>query len=117
MIDTFEEARSFIDKYYPNLRAINKTTKIGLLAKFGAELLKKQTKVNEFALGDVIACCSNCKFWKQNTFYDYKDAENFGFCSELKTEIEIEINAGWGGGVVKHIETKNKFSCALHNKL
>lgn len=65
---------------------------------------------------NVISCCSTCKFWTQNTFYNYEGAENDGFCSELSTELEIDLKTGWDGGYVEKIETKSSFGCVRHNK-
>ena len=67
-------------------------------------------------LGAVMPRCSTCKHWKQNTFYDYEGAENDGFCSELGSELTIELKAGWDGGYVCSIETKSTFGCVLHNE-
>jgi len=60
--------------------------------------------------------CSTCRHWKQNTFYDYEGAENDGFCSEIGSEITIELKTGWDGGYVDYIETKSTFGCVLHNE-
>ena len=65
--------------------------------------------------GDVMPRCSTCKHWKQNTFYDYEGAENDGFCSELGSELTIELKTGWDGGYVDSIETKSTFGCVFHN--
>lgn len=82
--------------------------------------MKKETKVQESeaqcAIQNVMPRCLTCKHWKQNTFYDYEGAENYGFCSELSTEIEIELKTGWDGGYVDKIETKSSFGCVLHNE-
>jgi hypothetical protein len=63
----------------------------------------------------VMPRCSTCKFWKQNTFYNYEGAENDGFCSELGSQLTIELKTGWDGGYVDSIETKSAFGCVLHN--
>ena len=67
-------------------------------------------------IGSVMPRCLTCKHWEQNTFYDYEGADNDGFCSELGTEIEIELKTGWDGGYVDTIETKGSFGCTLHNE-
>ena len=64
----------------------------------------------------VMARCSTCKFWTKNTFYDYEEAVNSGFCSEIGFELDIELKTGWDGGYVKSIETQSTFGCTLHNK-
>jgi hypothetical protein len=69
----------------------------------------------QLGIGAVMPRCSTCKFWKQNTFYDYEGAENDGFCSELGSELTIELKTGWDGGYVDSIETKSTFGCVLHN--
>ena len=63
----------------------------------------------------VMPRCLSCKFWKQNTFYDYEGAVNDGFCSGLGSELTIELKTGWDGGYVDSIETKSTFGCVLHN--
>lgn len=75
----------------------------------------KESESKKCNIPVVIPRCSTCKFWTQNTFYDYEGAENDGFCSELGTEIDIELVTGWDGGYVDKIETKNTFGCTLHN--
>lgn len=67
-------------------------------------------------IGSVMPRCLTCKYWTQNTFYDYDGAENDGFCSELSSELEIELKTGWDGGYVDKIETKSSFGCVLHNE-
>ena len=64
----------------------------------------------------VMPRCSTCNFWKQNTFYDYEGVENYGFCSELSSELTIELKTGWDGGYIDSIETKSTFGCVLHNE-
>jgi len=63
----------------------------------------------------VMPRCLTCKFWEQNTFYDYEGAVNDGVCSELNSEIDIQLRLGWEGGYVNSIETKSTFGCVLHN--
>ena len=65
----------------------------------------------------VMPRCSTCKHWKQNTFYDYEGAVNDGFCSEIGSELTIELKTGLDGGYVDHIETKSTFCCVLHNEV
>ncbi len=63
----------------------------------------------------VMPRCLSCKFWNQNTFYAYEGAVNDGFCSELGSELTIELKTGWDGGYVDSIETKSTFGCILYN--
>ena len=67
------------------------------------------------AIHSVMPRCSTCKFWEQNTFYNYEDAVNNGLCSELGSELTIELKTGWDGGYVDSIETKSSFGCVFHN--
>lgn len=66
-------------------------------------------------IASVMPRCLSCKFWKQNTFYTYEGAVNDGFCSELGSELTIELKTGWDGGYVDSIETKSTFGCILYN--
>lgn len=78
---------------------------------------EKETKDDKaLHIGSVMPRCLTCKHWTQNTFYYYEGDENDGFCSELSTEIEIELKTGWEGGYVDKIETKSSFGCVLHNE-
>jgi hypothetical protein len=80
---------------------------------------KKTSLENEnqpSCLGAVMLRCCTCKHWKQNTFYDYEGAVNDGFCSEIGSELIIELKTGWDGGYVDSIETKSTFGCVLHNE-
>ena len=79
------------------------------------EETSKNNETAQLGIGAVVPSCSTCKFWKQNTFYDYEGAENDGFCSELGSELTIELKTGWDGGYVDSIETKSTFGCVLHN--
>jgi len=69
----------------------------------------------QLGIAAVMPRCLSCKFWKQNTFYDYEGAVNDGFCSELGSELTIELKTGWDGGYVDSIETESTFGCVLHN--
>ena len=75
----------------------------------------KNNETAQLGIGGIMPRCSTCKFWEQNTFYDYEGAENDGFCSELGSELTIELKTGWDGGYVDSIETKSTFGCVLHN--
>lgn len=58
--------------------------------------------------------CKTCKYWEQNTSWDYEGAVNDGFCRELLGEIICDVEAGWDGGYVKTVETTGDFGCILH---
>ena len=60
--------------------------------------------------------CKTCKYWNQNTFYEYDGAVNDGTCPELNGEIFISLQLGWEGGYVDYIETQGDFGCILHKK-
>ena len=71
-------------------------------------------KIEEVALsiGVVMPRCSKCKHWKREIFN--KIEFEYGICSGI--DIDIEIDAGWDGGTVKHIETNENFFCASFNE-
>jgi len=59
--------------------------------------------------------CDKCKYWtasKDNHYYLPTDAA--GECSKLfdHDNVDIQVEAGWGGGYVSKIETKCSFYCA-----
>lgn len=58
--------------------------------------------------------CIDCLEWEKNTFYKYEGVVNTGICSGLTNDskVEIEVQAGWSGGVVGDIETDQDFFCA-----
>ena len=59
--------------------------------------------------------CLTCEFWKQNTFYNYPEAVNYGKCNELAGgKLTIELRTGWDGGYVDYIETQSDFGCTEH---
>ena len=54
--------------------------------------------------------CDECKYWTRKE-YDY------GRCGALPSvRFEVEISAGWNGGVVDYIETAEDFFCAEFKK-
>ena len=60
--------------------------------------------------------CKTCKFWKQNSNWNYEGAVNSGYCSELNDKITIYLQLGWEGGYVDKIETEEDFGCVLHKE-
>lgn len=50
--------------------------------------------------------CGNCTHWKPSGY-------SYGKCSEIGGALDIEIDAGWNGGVVDSIETEDSFGCNL----
>ena len=66
--------------------------------------------------------CSECAHWKETAFslelnaravkLEYDPNYRKGLCDELRSAVEIEVNAGWNGGTVGDIETEAKFFCA-----
>ncbi len=64
--------------------------------------------------------CRDCIHWTPtNTFPDYPRDQSAtkgywtGSCNRIKDAIDIEISAGWEGGVVRSIETDANFGCVL----
>ena len=62
--------------------------------------------------------CKTCKFWKQNSDWDYEGAINSGYCSEIKCsdKVTFYLKTGWDGGYVDKIETEENFGCVLHEE-
>ena len=61
--------------------------------------------------------CSECKFWKRETIYNNTHQSIWGKCDGLPNHrMEIEIDAGWDGGVVRDIETDEDWFCASFEK-
>lgn len=58
--------------------------------------------------------CKTCKYWEQNTFYEYDGAINEGLCPKLKSTLYIGLQTGWDGGYVDFVETESEFGCILH---
>jgi len=58
--------------------------------------------------------CSSCKFWDQNSNWDYPNAINTGYCKEIRDGIEVDIHYGWDGGYINYVETNSNFGCVLH---
>lgn len=70
-------------------------------------------KIEEIALsiGVVMPRCFKCRHWKRETFNDVKF--DYGICTGI--DIDIEIKAGWSGGVVDEIQTNENFFCTSFN--
>ena len=56
--------------------------------------------------------CDRCIFWKETFHAEWNADESIGTCSEIGCKIDIEISAGWEGGIVSNIETEGGFFCA-----
>lgn len=52
--------------------------------------------------------CSSCKFWNQESNYDY------GKCKKVREGIDIIVHYGWEGGYVEYVETDATFGCVFH---
>jgi hypothetical protein len=63
--------------------------------------------------------CKECKHW--GDFKTWKpvtrEAATEGRCSELQYRLEIDISAGWNGGVVNTIYTDHDFFCAYFERI
>jgi len=59
--------------------------------------------------------CECCRYWTQETFYEYPFAVNYGSCDKLSNtdKVDITISAGLDGGYVSKIQTDSDFFCAL----
>jgi len=61
--------------------------------------------------------CDTCKKWtwlKESN--QYLPEDSVGICDGLPGEgMDIEISAGWDGGIVERIETKCSFFCAYYD--
>lgn len=59
--------------------------------------------------------CAKCVHW--HPYSPSLDGEyseyDLGECSKIIEELDIEIDAGWTGGVVERIETYADFGCNL----
>lgn len=60
--------------------------------------------------------CGNCKHWNQQTFYDYVGVINDGECTKIHEALDMEVEAGWNGGIVGDIETGSDFGCILFER-
>lgn len=59
--------------------------------------------------------CAKCAHWHAYTSINgevYSEYD-FGKCSKIIEALDIEIDAGWSGGVVGSIETYADFGCNL----
>ena len=60
--------------------------------------------------------CNTCEFWKRDKFYEDNKPYQWGFCHEIRTEIDINLDVGWDGATVRNIETPATFGCNLWRK-
>ncbi len=63
--------------------------------------------------------CIDCQHWNGNREIDpeyplkpVRDEHRDGECSELHSELHIELTTGWDGGFVNAIRTVATFWCA-----
>lgn len=52
--------------------------------------------------------CDVCKHWK---YID--NGYGYGKCNMIQQKIDIELDLGYGGGSVRHVETDADFGCNL----
>jgi hypothetical protein len=67
-----------------------------------------------------IVLCRDCIHWTATNNYpdcprDLPATKGYwtGECSRIQDAIDIEISAGWEGGVVRCVETDANFGCVL----
>ncbi len=64
-------------------------------------------------LGAVMPSCATCKHWDKHK----EEYNTEGICKQLPNDkINIEISAGFNGGVVDYIETEADFGCKSHER-
>ena len=64
----------------------------------------------------LMTLCHQCTHWRGNRAISAvlstpENEWNFGQCDRLRRILEIEVNAGWGGGTVGIIGTPASFGC------
>ena len=82
--------------------------------------------MDDYKKVDTKACfgfCRDCKRWEIDPDYSHEEVAKWprdrrprdgwyvGRCAEIEHGVDIEISAGWGGGVVDNVKTNSNFGC------